>query len=135
MQTKEIYVSLPAKIKDERVKQLFLLEEYLEVAEKVKKLTESQYLEVLKHVDEKGKKLYPNDALRKEATQARLEEKPEYSNLKTRESNLEIDMKKADIEIEFLRNQFRMLEASGALKEEPTIISITKYEEDNQCSQ
>lgn len=113
---KSYFLSLPAQIRQQQERALVFLKEYKEVAKKAKDMYESQYLEVLKQIDENGKKLYSNDTLRKDATMSKLEATNEWATLKEREEFLEIEMKKLDIEVGYLIRMFEAIKYLGLAK-------------------
>ena len=115
--SKEYFVALPAKIKQEEETALSDFEEYKEISEKLRKLYEDKYIEVLTQLDENGKKLYPNDTLRKDAVMNFLEQLPQYANLKTREQHLEIDIKHSEINSRYLVRMFEMIKHTGLARE------------------
>jgi len=116
--SKEYFVALPAKIKQEEETALSDFEEYKEISEKLRKLYEDKYIEVLTQLDENGKKLYPNDTLRKDAVMNFLEQTPQYTNLKTREQYLEVSIKRSEINTRYLARMFEMIKHSGLAKDD-----------------
>jgi hypothetical protein len=110
---KEFFMDLPKGIYSERMVWFGAWKEYREVSEKVKVIEEKLALEILKQIDENGKKLYPNEALRKEAVQLRLNQMPEHANLKKRCEVLEVEMAGSQIRSDYLKNKFDMLKVVG----------------------
>jgi len=110
---KEFFMKLPKDIYAERNVWFGAWKEYKRISEEAKNIEEKIALEILKQIDENGKKLYPNDLLRKEATQSRLNQMQNYINLKKRCEQLEIDMAGSQIRSDFLKNQFDMLKVVG----------------------
>lgn len=112
-QARSYFMNLPKDIYAERMVWFGAWREYREVSEKLSKIEERISLEILKQVDENGKKLYPNDALRKEAVQLRLNQMPEHANLKKRVEVLEVEMAGSQIRSDYLKNQFDILKVVG----------------------
>ena len=110
---KEFFISLPKDIYAERNVWFGAWKEYREVSEKVKNIEEKLAIEILKQIDENGKKLYTNDLLRKEALLLRLNQMPEHANLKKRCEVLEVLMAGSQIRSDYLKNQFDMLKVVG----------------------
>lgn len=99
----------PEEIKKLRIE---LIEKYLElenVRSEVKKVEKETYVEVDNEVDEKNKKIFSNETKRQVEVNERISKSKTYTTLSTQLKNLEIEIKKIEVEVEYRKNMLKII--------------------------